>query len=60
VTLRRWQSATLDFVWFGAEPPEDVYIEGLSRTNATGGIVLITMTPLQGLTALLQAVRCCG
>ena len=51
----KWQGATLDFVWFDEEPPEDVYIEGLSRTNATGGIVWITMTPLQGMTALLQA-----
>src|SRR5262249_44069727 len=51
----KWQGATLDFVWFDEEPPEDVYIEGLSRTNATDGIVWITMTPLQGMTALLQS-----
>src|SRR5919197_1553132 len=51
----KWQGATLDFVWFDEEPPEDVYVEGLSRTNATGGIVWITMTPLQGMTALLQS-----
>jgi phage terminase large subunit-like protein len=51
----KWQGATLDFVWFDEEPPEDVYIEGLTRTNATGGIVWITMTPLQGMTALLQS-----
>jgi len=51
----KWQGATLDFVWFDEEPPEDVYMEGLSRTNATGGIVWITMTPLQGMTALLKS-----
>jgi phage terminase large subunit-like protein len=51
----KWQGATLDFVWFDEEPPEDVYVEGLSRTNATGGITWITMTPLQGMTALLQS-----
>jgi phage terminase large subunit-like protein len=51
----KWQGATLDYVWFDEEPPEDVYVEGLSRTNATGGIVWITMTPLQGMTALLKS-----
>ena len=57
----KWQGATLDFVWFDEEPPEDVYIEGLSRTNATGGIVWLTLTPLQGMTALLQSFHdACG
>ena len=32
-------------------------VEELSRTNATGGIVRITMTPLQGMTAPLQALH---
>lgn len=44
----RWQGETLDFVWFDEEPPEDIYIEGLTRTNATDGIVWITFTPLLG------------
>ena len=44
----RWQGETLDFVWFDEEPPEDIYIEGLTRTNATGGIVWVTFTPLLG------------
>lgn len=44
----RWQGETLDFVWYDEEPPEDIYIEGLTRTNATDGIVWITFTPLLG------------
>jgi phage terminase large subunit-like protein len=57
----KWQGATLDFVWFDEEPPYDVYVEGLSRTNATGGIVWITLTPLQGMTELIQSfVDECG
>ena len=51
----KWQGETLDLVWFDEEPPYDVYIEGLSRTNATGGIVYCTFTPLKGFTELVQA-----
>ncbi len=48
----KWQGESLDLVWFDEEPPEDIYSEGLSRTNATGGIVLITYTPLLGMSAV--------
>jgi SOS response associated peptidase (SRAP)/Terminase large subunit, T4likevirus-type, N-terminal len=27
----KWQAETLDFVWFDEKPPQDVYIEGLTR-----------------------------
>jgi hypothetical protein len=33
-------------VWFDEEPPMDIYMEGLTRTNATGGMVYLTFTPL--------------
>jgi len=38
----KWQAETLDFVWFDEEPPMDLYTEGLTRTNATQGIVWLT------------------
>ncbi len=50
----RWQGDTLDFVWCDEEPPEDVYDEGLTRTNATGGIVWTTCTPLKGMTKVVE------
>jgi phage terminase large subunit-like protein len=50
---KRWQGETLDFVWFDEEPPEEIYYEGLTRTNATGGIVWLTFTPLNGMSALV-------
>lgn len=50
----KWQGETLDLVWFDEEPPEDVYAEGLTRTNATGGMVYVTATPLLGMTALMR------
>lgn len=50
----RWQGETLDFVWFDEEPPEDIYFEGLTRTNARGGIVTLTFTPLQGMSNVVR------
>jgi len=50
----KWQGETLDFVWFDEEPPSDIYMEGLTRTNATNGITLITFTPLLGMTEVVR------
>ncbi len=50
----KWQAETLDWVWFDEEPPQDIYIEGLTRTNATGGIVWITFTPLLGMSDVVR------
>ena len=50
----RWQTATLNWVWFDEEPPEDIYMEGLSRTNATGGFVWMTFTPLLGVSSVVM------
>ena len=33
----RWQGETLDWVWFDEEPPDGIYTEGLTRTNAIAG-----------------------
>lgn len=50
----RWQGETLDFVWFDEEPPEAIYFEGLTRTNARGGIVTLTFTPLKGMSNVVR------
>lgn len=50
----RWQAATLDLVWLDEEPDEDIYIEALSRTNATGGMVYMTFTPLFGMSNVVR------
>lgn len=50
----KWQGETLDFVWFDEEPPLDVYMEGLTRTNATGGMVFMTFTPLLGMSEVVS------
>lgn len=46
---QKWQGETLDFLWNDEEPPLDIYMEGLTRTNATGGMVFTTFTPLLGM-----------
>ena len=45
----KFQAETLEVVWFDEEPPLDLYIEGLTRTNNTGGMVYMTFTPLLGM-----------
>lgn len=49
----KWQANTAHFVWFDEEPPEDVYFEGITRTNATKGSVMVTFTPLKGMSAVV-------
>jgi phage terminase large subunit-like protein len=50
----KWQGDTLHGVWFDEEPPLDIYSEGLTRTNATGGIVILTFTPLKGMSDVVR------
>lgn len=50
----KWQGPTLHGVWFDEEPPLDIYTEGLTRTNATGGITQVTFTPLQGMSEVVM------
>jgi phage terminase large subunit-like protein len=50
----KFQAETLDFLWFDEEPDLDIYIEGVTRTNTTGGIVFMTFTPLKGMSAVVM------
>ena len=45
----KFQAETLDFVWLDEEPPYDIYMEALTRTNTTLGPIYLTFTPLQGM-----------
>ena len=49
----KWQANTVDGVWFDEEPPADVYFEGITRTNATKGMVFVTFTPLKGMSEVV-------
>lgn len=43
-----------DFVWLDEECPKDVYAECIMRTMTTGGLILLTFTPLLGMTELVR------
>lgn len=49
-----FQAETLDFIWFDEEPPVDIYTEGVTRTNNTGGPVFLTFTPLLGMSNVVM------
>lgn len=46
---QRFQGASLDYVWFDEEPPEDIYRECRMRVMDRQGEIFGTMTPLLGL-----------
>jgi phage terminase large subunit-like protein len=50
----KWQGPTLLLVWFDEEPPADIYTEGLTRTNVAMGPVLLTFTPLLGMSEVVK------
>jgi phage terminase large subunit-like protein len=51
----KWQGETLDIIWFDEEAPLDIYIEGLTRTNATDGMVYLTCTPIRGMSDVIYS-----
>lgn len=50
----KFQGETLDFGWCDEEPPEDVYTEFLTRLNISGGPMLMTFTPLLGMSNVVK------
>jgi phage terminase large subunit-like protein len=50
----KWQADSVDFCWTDEEPPADVYFEALTRTNATGGMMYLTCTPLLGMSDVVN------
>lgn len=50
-----FEGTAQDGIWLDEECPEDVYNECLIRTATTKGIVLLTFTPLEGMTSTVQA-----
>ncbi len=50
----RWQAETVHEVWLDEEPPDPIYFEALTRTNATGGHVKLTLTPLLGMSTVVR------
>lgn len=51
---KSFQGTGKHVIWLDEECPDDVYNEALIRTMTTGGIIIVTFTPLSGLTAFIQ------
>lgn len=50
----------VDVGWMDELPPDDVYSEMLVRTLTTHGIVILTVTPMGGLTQLIRSFHVSG
>jgi phage terminase large subunit-like protein len=52
----KFQGASLDYVWFDEEPPQDIYVECRMRVMDRKGDIFATMTPLKGLTFVYNEI----
>jgi phage terminase large subunit-like protein len=50
----KWQSDEWDGAWLDEEPPLDIYTEALTRTNTRMGPILLTFTPLKGVSDVVM------
>ena len=50
-----WQGPPVDVMWFDEEPPEDKLNEGKARTIATQGLMIFSLSPIQGWTYLVTS-----
>ena len=50
----KWQGDTLDLIWCDEEPPAEIYDEALTRLNRRKGHMLVTFTPLMGMTDVVK------
>lgn len=56
----RWQAQAVNVCWLDEEPPLDIYMEALTRTNDGGqapgqvGITYLTFTPLKGISDVVN------
>jgi phage terminase large subunit-like protein len=48
-----FQGTSQDVIWLDEEPPREIYTECLLRTATTDGVLLLTFTPLQGVSDLI-------
>lgn len=49
-----FQGTEVDIIWLDEEPPQDVYVECLLRTLTNSGQIILTFTPLRGMTPLID------
>lgn len=52
---RSFQGTAMDWIWADEEIPADVYGECAMRLMTTNGVIIITATPIKGLTTFVQS-----
>ena len=52
-----WQGVSQNLIWLDEECPLDIYTEAMTRLVATNGIMIVTFTPLLGITELVHRFR---
>ncbi len=52
---RSFEGTAKDGIWWDEEPPLEIYVEGMYRTITTRGIMLMTFTPLQGMSEVVKS-----
>lgn len=50
-----FQGTEIDVIWLDEEPPLDIYTECLVRTMTNKGMLMLTFTPLQGMSETVMA-----
>ena len=50
---KSFEGTEKDLIWLDEEPPLDVYSECLVRTMTTNGLVILTFTPLEGMSEVV-------
>lgn len=51
---RQWQGTSRDLIWLDEEPPPELYTEALTRILDSNGRLMLTFTPLQGATSVVN------
>lgn len=50
----KWMGETLDGIWDDEEPPADLYSEGQARIAKLKGMIMVTFTPLLGMSEVVR------
>jgi phage terminase large subunit-like protein len=51
---KSFEGTEQDVIWLDEESPDDIYTECYMRIMTTGGIIILTFTPLQGITKTVK------
>ena len=46
--MPKFMGMPMDWIWLDEQPPDDIYNQCLARTVSTGGIIMMTFTPEDG------------